>query len=82
VPYPRKQFGQHWLRSEKALNRILKAAELTPQDTVLEIGPGQGILTKALLQQANQVIAVEVDWDLCGLLRSKFAEFPNFLLRT
>jgi 16S rRNA (adenine1518-N6/adenine1519-N6)-dimethyltransferase len=80
VPYPRKQFGQHWLRSEKALGRILKAAELTPQDTILEIGPGQGVLTQVLLERAAQVVAVEVDRDLCELLRQKFADHANFRL--
>ncbi|NBW63970.1 MAG: 16S rRNA (adenine(1518)-N(6)/adenine(1519)-N(6))-dimethyltransferase, partial [Synechococcaceae bacterium WB4_1_0192] len=40
----RKRFGQHWLRDEGVLNRILAAAELSSADTVLEVGPGRGAL--------------------------------------
>ncbi|NJQ97545.1 MAG: 16S rRNA (adenine(1518)-N(6)/adenine(1519)-N(6))-dimethyltransferase, partial [Hydrococcus sp. CSU_1_8] len=45
---PRKRFAQHWLRSETALNNIIKAARLEKSDRVLEIGPGTGILTRRL----------------------------------
>jgi 16S rRNA (adenine1518-N6/adenine1519-N6)-dimethyltransferase len=77
---PRKQFGQHWLRSEKALRRILLAAALTPQDRVLEIGPGMGVLTKALLAEVAQVTAVEIDRDLCQRLQQNLGEVPHFNL--
>ena len=79
-PQPRKQFGQHWLRSEKALQQIVKAANLTPDDRVLEIGPGQGVLTRQLLEQAGAVVAIEIDRDLCKLLAPKLGERENFLL--
>lgn len=77
---PRKRFAQHWLRSEKALNQILEAAELEQGDRVLEIGPGTGILTRRLLSEAGAVIAVEIDRDLCQRLASKLGEQENFLL--
>lgn len=77
---PRKQFGQHWLRSDRALNQIIKAAALDPDDRVLEIGPGKGVLTHRLLAIASEVIAVEIDRDLCELLRQKFAQTQHFLL--
>lgn len=80
MPQPRKQFGQHWLRSEKALNRIVESANLTPADRVLEIGPGQGVLTWQLLDRAGAVVAVEIDRDLCQLLAKKLGEVENFLL--
>lgn len=80
MPQPRKQFGQHWLRSEKALNQILKAAALSDRDRVLEIGPGTGILTRQLLTQAQAVTAVEIDRDLCQLLAKKLGSIDNFLL--
>lgn len=80
APQPRKQFGQHWLRSEKALNQILKAAALSDRDRVLEIGPGTGILTRQLLMQAEAVVAVEIDRDLCQLLTKKLGAIANFLL--
>lgn len=76
----RKQFGQHWLKSEKALSKIVAAAELTESDRVLEIGPGTGILTRPLLQAAQAVVSVEIDRDLCELLAKKLGKIENFLL--
>lgn len=70
----RKQFGQHWLKSEKALAKILLAAHLQQGDRILEIGPGTGILTKQLLNQVQTVTAIEIDRDLCASLRQKFAQ--------
>jgi 16S rRNA (adenine1518-N6/adenine1519-N6)-dimethyltransferase len=69
---PRKQFGQHWLTSDRVLAQILAAAQLGPDDRVLEIGPGTGILTRELLKQAGSVVAVEVDRDLYTLLQRQF----------
>jgi len=80
VPKARKQFGQHWLRSEKALNKIVSSAELTKNDRVLEIGAGTGILTRQLLSQSESVVAVEIDRDLCPILVQKFGKSENFLL--
>lgn len=79
MPHPRKQFAQHWLRSEKALQKILQAAQLNVQDCVLEIGPGTGILTKLLLPEVRSLTAVEIDRDLCHKLRQKFKQ-ENFHL--
>jgi 16S rRNA (adenine1518-N6/adenine1519-N6)-dimethyltransferase len=76
---PRKQFGQHWLRSDKVLAKILKAAQLQVEDCVLEIGPGTGNLTKLLLPQVRSLTAVEIDRDLCVQLRRKFTQ-ENFEL--
>lgn len=80
MPKARKQFGQHWLKSEKALNKIVSSAELTENDRVLEIGAGTGILTRQLISQAQAVVAVEIDRDLCPILVQKFGNFENFLL--
>lgn len=79
-PQPRKQFGQHWLRSEKALAKIVSSANLSPSDRVLEIGPGTGILTTQLLTLAQAVTAVEIDRDLCPKLVKSFGNRDNFLL--
>jgi 16S rRNA (adenine1518-N6/adenine1519-N6)-dimethyltransferase len=76
---PRKQFGQHWLRSEKALAKILQAAQLNPADRILEIGPGTGNLTKLLLPLVRSLTAIEIDRDLCEQLRRKFMQ-ENFEL--
>jgi 16S rRNA (adenine1518-N6/adenine1519-N6)-dimethyltransferase len=77
---PRKQFAQHWLKSEKALNTIVKAAECQETDRVLEIGPGTGILTRRLLPLVHSLLAVEIDPDLCKLLVKQLGERENFLL--
>ena len=76
----RKRFAQHWLRSEKALSKIITAAQLQPQDKILEIGPGTGILTHRLLSSAQSLVAVEIDRDLCQKLVKKFSNRDNFLL--
>lgn len=61
VPQTKKSLGQHWLNDPATLEDICDAAELTADDTVLEIGPGPGTLTKYLTEQAKQVVAVEFD---------------------
>lgn len=61
---PNKQLGQHWLRDEATLEKISKTADLAPSDTVLEIGPGPGDLTRQLVKKAGKVIAVELDDNL------------------
>lgn len=80
MPQPRKRFAQHWLRSDKILNQIVQAAELTPDDRILEIGPGTGILTRQLLPQARSVVSVEIDRDLCQKLVKKLGNIENFVL--
>ncbi len=76
---PRKSLGQHFLHDSRVVQRIVDAAELNPGDTVVEIGPGRGVLTKRLVQQAGQVIAVELDPQLCRELPSRL-DFPDNLL--
>lgn len=65
---PRKSLGQHWLTDAESLKAMLEAAEVTSSDTVLEIGPGLGSLTKFLTEQAKEVIAVEFDETLADAL--------------
>jgi 16S rRNA (adenine1518-N6/adenine1519-N6)-dimethyltransferase len=77
---PRKQFAQHWLKSEKALNEIIQASQLQSTDCVLEIGPGTGILTRRLLPLVQSLVAVEIDRDLCKVLTKEFGRKENFLL--
>lgn len=57
----RKSLGQHFLVDGAYLNRIIKASDLSQNDLVVEIGPGQGALTSRLLEMAGQVICVEID---------------------
>lgn len=65
----KKSLGQHFLIDRRVLQRIVSAAELTPEDTVIEVGPGLGILTKELARRARRVIAVEADPNLASALR-------------
>ncbi|HID63976.1 MAG TPA: 16S rRNA (adenine(1518)-N(6)/adenine(1519)-N(6))-dimethyltransferase RsmA [Anaerolineae bacterium] len=74
---PKKGLGQNFLVSEGALRRIVAAADLEPGDVVLEVGPGLGTLTRLLAQQAEQVIAVELDQRLVEILSRTLADFPN-----
>ncbi|HUS26152.1 MAG TPA: 16S rRNA (adenine(1518)-N(6)/adenine(1519)-N(6))-dimethyltransferase RsmA [Nevskiaceae bacterium] len=60
-PATNKSLGQHWLNDEASLEAMLAAADIGPNDTVLEIGPGPGALTAKLVKQARQVVAVEFD---------------------
>jgi 16S rRNA (adenine1518-N6/adenine1519-N6)-dimethyltransferase len=73
LPRPKKRFGQHFLTDLNLLNRIVDAADLTAQSTVLEVGPGRGALTALLAARARRVIAVEVDRDLTRSLAERFA---------
>lgn len=77
---PRKRFAQHWLQSQTVLRQILVAAQLHSSDRILEIGPGQGVLTQELLGQVQSVVAVELDRDLCQGLRRRFERDANFIL--
>jgi 16S rRNA (adenine1518-N6/adenine1519-N6)-dimethyltransferase len=69
---PKKSLGQHWLKDRQVLASIADAAEITPLDTVLEIGPGLGTLTSELLRRAEKVIAVELDGELAAKLPGQF----------
>ena len=65
---PKKSLGQHWLYDEPTLRAIIDCAEVSPKDTVLEIGPGLGTLTKQLVQRAEHVVAVEFEQELADAL--------------
>lgn len=71
--FAKKSLGQNFLHSEAILNKIIEASDLTENDTVLEIGPGHGALTKKLLVSAGKVIAIEKDDYLSPELLETFA---------
>lgn len=73
----KKGLGQHFLIDEKALETIIIAAELSPEDIVIEVGPGLGVLTIELARRAGKVIAVELDTKLASLLKRRLASLPN-----
>lgn len=76
-PRAKKSLGQNFLVDSRVLRKIVDAAELSADDTVLEIGPGRGFLTKALAELAGRVVAVEMDSELIDRLREKFADLLN-----
>lgn len=69
----KKSLGQNFLKSDKAVLDIVGAAALSSSDIAVEIGPGKGILTEALLKNTERVVAVEKDDRLIGYLAEKFA---------
>lgn len=74
----KKRFGQNFLIDKRVLERIIEGAEITKQDTVLEIGPGIGTLTQALCEAAGYVLAVEIDKDMIPLLEENLADCDNY----
>ena len=71
---PKKSLGQNFLTSQSVVDKIVETANLDSKDVVLEVGPGKGVLTQALLEKAGKVIAVEKDDALIYLLKEKFAQ--------
>ncbi len=74
---PRKSLGQNFLQDPSSLEKIVAAAEVTRSDTVLEIGPGLGALTRHLAVAAKQVIAVELDGRLLPALQETITGYSN-----
>lgn len=80
-PPPRKRLGQHFLIDRNIIRKIVALADLRPGETVLEIGPGRGILTRAICERAKAVIAVELDPKLADFLGRELADCSNLDLR-
>ncbi len=74
---PKKSLGQNFLVDPNGLNKVVQAAKVSSEDTVLEIGAGLGSLTYLLAQQSRQVVAVELDTRLIASLREALAGFTN-----
>ncbi|TSC80293.1 MAG: 16S rRNA (adenine1518-N6/adenine1519-N6)-dimethyltransferase [Parcubacteria group bacterium Gr01-1014_29] len=72
-----KHLGQHFLTSPVIARRIVDVANILPNDIVLEVGPGKGMLTQFLVEKAKLVIAVEKDKQLVQYLREKFKDTKN-----
>lgn len=78
--HPNRVLGQNFLIDRNILECLLRAAEVTPCEHVLEVGPGLGVVTEALLEQAGRVTAVEKDGCLFGILKERWAEEPRLRL--
>ena len=79
-PYPSKRLGQHFLRDQRTINRIIDALNPRTDETIVEIGPGTGALTSVLVERAGRLIAIEFDNKLAPLLQERFGSFGNFKL--
>ena len=74
---PKKSLGQHFLVDRRVLSRIVAAAELSEGDTVVEVGPGRGLLTDQLAARAGRVAAVELDGELAAALEARYQDLPH-----
>ncbi|WP_055665295.1 16S rRNA (adenine(1518)-N(6)/adenine(1519)-N(6))-dimethyltransferase RsmA [Desnuesiella massiliensis] len=75
-----KSLGQNFLVDESVLEDIVKGAEISSEDFVIEIGPGVGTLTKELLKNAKSVCSIELDSDLIPILNEELKDYENFKL--
>lgn len=74
---PNKRLGQNFLINKTVLSKIIKAADLSKKDFVLEIGPGTGTLTEKLALKVKNVVAVEKDKKMCGVLNKSLKNYKN-----
>ncbi len=75
-----KRFGQNFLIDGRVIDKIIAAAEITKDDTVLEIGPGIGTMTQYLAEAAGHVIAVEIDKNLLPIYEETLADYDNITI--
>ncbi|HMH09981.1 MAG TPA: rRNA adenine N-6-methyltransferase family protein, partial [Candidatus Nitrosopolaris rasttigaisensis] len=73
---PHKSFGQNFLIDRSVLQTIVNAAEINPDDEILEVGAGTGVLTQELARHAKRVVAVEVERDMLVLLKETTSSYP------
>lgn len=75
--HPKKSLGQHFLNDLNIVKKIIQAAKIRPDDEILEIGPGKGILTRQLVSCSKKVVAVEIDRELVSYLRNELGRISN-----
>ncbi len=78
--HARKGLGQHFLVDQGALRTIIEAAELTSDDTVVEAGPGLGVLTEEMVGKARRVVAIEIDPRIASILTERFSYLTNIII--
>ena len=77
-PFAKKSLGQNFLVDQNYIQKIISALELQPDETIIEIGPGRGALTKHLVESGANIIAIELDRDLVPILQKEFIDYENF----
>ncbi len=78
TPFAKKSLGQNFLVDQNYIYKIIDSLNLQPNETIIEIGPGRGALTKHLVESGANVIAIELDRNLVPLLRDEFKDYSNF----
>ena len=73
-----KKLGQNFLINEEIISQIVEKANVSKDDVIIEIGPGLGSLTAKLLENAQRVIAIELDSNMVNLLKTRFSLYDNF----
>lgn len=73
----KRSLGQNFLKNVAVVDKIMEAAQITIDDVIIEIGPGQGMLTQALVQSAQKVITIELDERLISQLAERFEKYDN-----
>jgi 16S rRNA (adenine1518-N6/adenine1519-N6)-dimethyltransferase len=77
---PAKRLGQHFLTDKGIMMAIVRTAEVNSEETVVEVGPGLGEMTKLLASKAKRVIAIEVDESMVAMLSDRLADYENIVL--
>ena len=74
---PNKRLGQNFLIDENVINKIILVSDLSPDDVVLEIGPGLGALTEKIAEKVKRIYAIEIDSNLYSYLEEKYSDIDN-----
>lgn len=74
------KYGQHFLVDDEIVKRIISAIDPGPDDNILEIGPGKGVLTAHLVKSSRHLTAIEIDIQMVNQLNQKFSDVPHFIL--
>ncbi len=74
----KKKWGQNFLKTKRFIDYLITPLELSEEDLVIEIGPGDGAVTAKLLETGAYVISIDIDYDVMPRLVKKYGEFPNF----
>jgi 16S rRNA (adenine1518-N6/adenine1519-N6)-dimethyltransferase len=76
----KKSLGQNFLKSNNEVKKLLSPLDLSPEDFVIEIGPGDGSISNEILNSGAKLLAIEIDYDLLAKLLMRFHTKENFYL--
>ena len=73
----KKNLGQHFLKDQNIVDKLVRHIDPSEHDEVIEIGPGNGVMTKSIINKVKKMILIEKDCDLIDKLKSNFSEYEN-----